>query len=83
MQTNTIMSGTDLIKEQDLKDFIKSGLEEDVRDGDHTSLACISPDSRSKARLLFKDTGVVAGVELARQIFKYVDETAEFYPNGC
>jgi len=78
MQTNTIMSGTDLIKEQDLKDFIKNGLEEDVRDGDHTSLACISPDSRSKARLLFKDTGVVAGVELARQIFKYVDETAEF-----
>lgn len=72
------MSATKMIKEEDLKDFIKRGLEEDVRTGDHTSLACISPDSRSKARLIFKDAGVVAGVELARLIFEYVDETAAF-----
>ena len=78
MQTNTMMLDTDKIKEQELKTFIKNGLYEDVREGDHTSLACISPDSRSKARLLIKDAGVVAGVELARKIFEYVDETAEF-----
>ena len=78
MQTNTMMIETERIKEQDLQNFIKNGLQEDVRDGDHTSLACISPESRSKARLLFKDTGIVAGVELAREIFKYVDESAQF-----
>ncbi len=78
MQINTMMLGTERIKEQDLKDFIKRGLEEDVRDGDHTSLACISPESRSKARLLIKDAGVVAGVELAKQIFEYVDESVQF-----
>jgi nicotinate-nucleotide pyrophosphorylase (carboxylating) len=78
MQTNTTMLGTELIKDQDIKEFIRKGLEEDVRDGDHTSLACISPESRSKARLLFKDTGVVAGVELAKHIFEYVDESSQF-----
>lgn len=78
MQTNTTMPEVESINKQDLINFIKMGLEEDVRTGDHTSLACISPDSRSKARLLIKDAGVVAGVELARQIFEYVDETAQF-----
>jgi len=78
MQTNTMMLETEQIKEQDLQDFIKNGLHEDVRGGDHTSLACIAPDSRSKARLLFKDTGIVAGVELARKVFNYVDESAQF-----
>ncbi len=78
MQTNTTMTDTELIKEQDLKNFIKNGLEEDVKGGDHTSLACISPESRCKARLLIKDAGVIAGVELARQIFKYVDESSQF-----
>jgi nicotinate-nucleotide pyrophosphorylase (carboxylating) len=73
-----MMLETEQIKEQDLKDFIKNGLDEDVKGGDHTSLACISPDSRSKARLLIKDAGVIAGVELARQIIEYVDESAQF-----
>jgi len=69
---------TDQIKHEELLDFIKRGLEEDVRDGDHTSLACIPATGRSKARLLVKDTGVIAGVDLARTIFEYVDESAEF-----
>ena len=56
--------------------FIDQALQEDVRDGDHTSLACIPPDSRSRAKLLIKDPGVVAGIELAQQIFRRVDETA-------
>ena len=56
--------------------FIEEALYEDVRDGDHTSLACIPEDGRSKARLLVKDPGVIAGVELAEMIFKKVDPTA-------
>ena len=72
------MLDTQIIKEQDLIDFIKAGLEEDVREGDHTSLACIPKDARSKARLLVKDAGVIAGVELAEKAFKYADPTTEF-----
>lgn len=57
--------------------FIKSAIAEDVGSGDHTSEACIPADSRSSARLIFKDHGVLAGVELAEMIFKYLDPTSE------
>jgi len=61
-----------------LEDFILDGLHEDIQDGDHTSLACIPEDSTSKAKLLVKDTGVLAGVDLARRIFKHLDPEAQF-----
>lgn len=64
------------IQQSQIDTFIKAALHEDVQDGDHTSLACIPADSRSRARLLVKDPGVIAGVELAEQIFKTVDPTA-------
>lgn len=63
-------------KEQYIKDFIVQALHEDVGEGDHTSLACIPKEARSKAKLLVKDPGVLAGVELAKEIFKHVDKTA-------
>ena len=61
-----------------LEEFIKLALREDVGDGDHTSLACIPAASRSKARLLVKDTGIIAGIELAKLAFQIVDETSNF-----
>lgn len=64
------------ISRDQIDKFIEEALYEDVRDGDHTSLACIPKDGRSKARLLVKDPGVIAGVELAEIIFKKVDPTA-------
>jgi len=64
------------IDKAQIEKFIDEALQEDVRDGDHTSLACIPADSRSKARLLVKDPGVIAGIELAEMIFKKVDPTA-------
>lgn len=70
------MIQTDTTKEQQILAFIDQALHEDVRDGDHTSLACIPPNARGKAKLLIKDAGVVAGVELAKAIFHRVDETA-------
>lgn len=60
-----------------LEAFIEDGLHEDIQDGDHTSLACIPADAKSKARLLVKDTGVIAGVELASMIFKHLDPEAK------
>jgi nicotinate-nucleotide pyrophosphorylase (carboxylating) len=61
-----------------IKDFIIRGLDEDVKDGDHTSLACIPADKRDRAKLLVKDTGNIAGIQLARMIFEHVDPTARF-----
>ncbi|RZA01355.1 MAG: carboxylating nicotinate-nucleotide diphosphorylase [Sphingobacteriaceae bacterium] len=53
--------------------FIANALKEDVGDGDHTSLATIPAGVQGKAKLLVKDTGVLAGVELGLEIFKAVD----------
>lgn len=54
--------------------FIDNALKEDVGDGDHTSLATIPPGTTGKARLLVKDHGIIAGVELAEYIFHRVDK---------
>ena len=43
---------------------------EDIGDGDHSSLSCIPPDTTNKAQLLIKEDGILAGVELALEIFK-------------
>ncbi|GAB5554139.1 MAG: carboxylating nicotinate-nucleotide diphosphorylase [Saprospiraceae bacterium] len=53
--------------------FIKAALEEDVRDGDHTSLACIDPNATDTAYLLVKEPGVLAGVAFAEKVFEMVD----------
>jgi len=54
--------------------IIANAIREDVGDGDHSSLACIPPTAFGKAKLLVKDKGVIAGVEFAKQVFKYVDK---------
>jgi len=63
--------------EKDLKNFINNALKEDVGDGDHTSLASIPANATSKAHLLVKDDGVIAGIELAKMILKEVDSCLE------
>lgn len=57
--------------------IIKSALQEDLGDGDHTSLSTIPADATGKAKLLVKEAGVIAGVELALEIFKEVDKNLE------
>jgi nicotinate-nucleotide pyrophosphorylase (carboxylating) len=58
---------------QIIHSFIANALAEDVGDGDHTSLATIPAGTRGKAKLLVKDNGILAGVELAVEIFNQVD----------
>lgn len=58
-----------------LKEFISHSLKEDVGEGDHTSLATISSNAQGKAKLLIKDTGIIAGVTVALAIFKAVDHS--------
>ncbi|WP_443938307.1 carboxylating nicotinate-nucleotide diphosphorylase [Pedobacter sp. MW01-1-1] len=53
--------------------FIKNALSEDVGDGDHTSLSTIPEHTQGKAKLIIKENGILAGVELALEIFKVVD----------
>lgn len=53
--------------------FITAALHEDVRGGDHTSLSTIPETATNSARLLVKDNGILAGVEVAELIFEQVD----------
>lgn len=53
--------------------FIVNALAEDVGDGDHTSLATIPEGTKGKAKLIIKDNGILAGVELALEIFREID----------
>lgn len=56
-----------------LQKFIQSALLEDIGPGDYSSLASIPEGKTGKAKLLIKDDGILAGVELAGEIFKAVD----------
>ncbi|MDX1406485.1 MAG: carboxylating nicotinate-nucleotide diphosphorylase, partial [Saprospiraceae bacterium] len=64
-------------EDQLLQQFVERALAEDVGDGDHTSNACIPAEAVTTAELLVKDTGVIAGVEVARKIFQQVDSDAD------
>jgi len=57
----------------ELRMIIENGVREDVGTGDHSSLACIPSDATGKAKLLVKDSGIIAGVEFAKMIFNYID----------
>ena len=64
----------------DVDDFIRRALAEDVGDGDHTTLSTIPADAMGKARLLVKQEGILAGVEVARKVFAQVDRELTFAP---
>lgn len=57
----------------ELKLLIENAIREDVGPGDYSSLACIPDTAHGQAKLLVKDQGIIAGVELAKMIFEYVD----------
>ncbi len=59
--------------EKEIEIIIENALREDVGEGDHSSLACIPAEATGKAKLLVKDTGIIAGVEFARRVFEKVD----------
>lgn len=69
------------INEKELSQFIIQALAEDVGDGDHTSLATIPEDRRGEARLLVKEKGIIAGVELAARIFRKVHDGLQIRVN--
>jgi len=60
----------------ELRDLIRLALVEDIGDGDHSSLSSVPESATKRARLLVKQDGILAGVEVAKTIFA---ETASFY----
>jgi nicotinate-nucleotide pyrophosphorylase (carboxylating) len=54
--------------------FIENALNEDIGDGDHTSLACIPADAAGKAKLLVKEEGILAGITIAEKVFGKIEE---------
>jgi nicotinate-nucleotide pyrophosphorylase (carboxylating) len=61
-----------------IQSIIRTALEEDLGDGDHSSLACIPAAATGEAKLLVKDTGILAGVDLARMICEAYDPELVF-----
>ncbi len=64
------------VTDQEIHAFIKLAIEEDIKDGDHSSLACIPSSESGKAKLLVKQDGILAGVELAEKIFQFFDSSS-------
>jgi nicotinate-nucleotide pyrophosphorylase (carboxylating) len=61
--------------EKELDLIISNGIREDVGEGDYSSLACIPAAAKGKAKLVVKEEGIIAGVQFAKRILNYVDET--------
>ncbi|MEJ1236734.1 carboxylating nicotinate-nucleotide diphosphorylase [Chryseolinea sp. T2] len=67
----------DYITTDYLDSFVRSAFAEDLGSGDHSSLAAVSQDAKSRARLLVKDHGILAGIELAQHVYKKFDPTLQ------
>lgn len=66
--------------DQQLQHLVTEALQEDVGDGDHSTLSCIPPDARGKAVLKIKEAGVLAGVSVAEKIFRIKEPDMVFTP---
>lgn len=58
-----------------IDELIKLAFAEDIGEGDHTTLCCIPAEAEGAQKLLVKEAGVLAGVEIARRIFNTFDPT--------
>jgi nicotinate-nucleotide pyrophosphorylase (carboxylating) len=60
-----------------IDDLLTLAIAEDIGDGDHTSLAVIPQEAEGKMKLLVKEEGVIAGIEIAKQLFGRIDRRLE------
>jgi nicotinate-nucleotide pyrophosphorylase (carboxylating) len=61
-----------------IEEIIRLALEEDLGSGDHTSLATIPTEATGKSKLLIKETGILAGIEVAKQVYRQIDPSLHF-----
>ncbi|HSO25296.1 MAG TPA: hypothetical protein VLR54_01610 [Methanobacteriaceae archaeon] len=66
-------------KEAQINLLIKNALLEDIGDGDHSTLSTIETNERGKAVLKIKQEGILAGMEVAEKIFKFMEPEVEFF----
>ena len=67
-----------MLSVEELEDrLIDLAFAEDIGDGDHTTLCCIPEDAMGKSKLLIKEDGILAGVEVAKKVFARFDPTME------
>ena len=63
-----------MLSVEELNDrLIDLAFAEDIGDGDHTTLCCIPADAMGKSKLLIKEEGVLAGIEIAKEVFRRFD----------
>lgn len=67
-----------LTYQEQLDQLILSALQEDIGDGDHSTLSCIDPSAKGKAILKVKQEGILAGMKVAARVFQLKDEAAIF-----
>ncbi|MGB8358578.1 MAG: carboxylating nicotinate-nucleotide diphosphorylase [Bacteroidales bacterium] len=73
------------MSDTELRAFIRHALDEDTGEGDHSSLACIPVSARGRAKLLIKESGIIAGVRVIREVFRIADPTLKvetFFQDG-
>jgi nicotinate-nucleotide pyrophosphorylase (carboxylating) len=63
----------DFLKKEEILKIVDNALNEDIGDGDHTSLSTVPENATGKAQLIVKEDGILAGVELAEIIFRRLD----------
>ena len=69
-----------------IETFIKAALAEDLGEGDHSSLASVPKEKISKAKLIIKSEGIIAGIKLAEKIFLFIDPNLKleiFFNDGA
>ena len=71
--------------DEQLFKLVDAALNEDVGDGDHSTLSCIPADVMGQAVLKIKQDGIMAGVAVAEKIFRYKEPAAVFtaFKNDC
>jgi nicotinate-nucleotide pyrophosphorylase (carboxylating) len=63
---------------KEIQIIIENSIREDIGPGDYSSLACIPANAIGKAKLLVKESGIIAGVDFAEKVFNYVDKSIKF-----
>ena len=64
--------------DEQLKHLIREALQEDIGEGDHSTLSCIPNDKKGRAILKIKQDGILAGVSVAQKIFNLIDASSQF-----
>lgn len=72
--------------QEDLIPFLQRAFAEDIGDGDHTTLSSIPKEAQGCSQLIIKDAGVVAGVDVAKEVFRFFDpelHVTVYITDGC